>query len=194
MNARQLRLVRAASVSSAATLIAAISHTWGGGSAPHPLLVIAVATLLTPLSALFVGVRQSRVRVAVAVVLSQAAFHLLFQVLGSPTGVAAVGRVGHEHHIDLGLLGPSTPAAAPGAIMLLAHAIAALLTTLLVWYGEAAVRIVSRWVEALFRHAASIAPAEHRRPARLRSTTSSSFDAGVSAAAPRRGPPVLIRD
>ena len=194
VNARQLRLVRAASVSSAATLIAAISHTWGGGSAPHPLLVVAVATLLTPLSALFVGVRQSRTRVAVAIVLSQAAFHLLFQMLGSPTGSGTAGRVGHAHHIDLGLLGPSTPAAAPGTIMLLAHVVAALLTTLLVWYGEAAVRVVARWVEALFRHAAAIAPAEHRRPTRLRSTTFFSFDAGVSAAAPRRGPPALVRD
>ncbi|MGV2903535.1 hypothetical protein ACNPM4_17850, partial [Microbacterium sp. AGC62] len=73
MNARQLRLVRAAAVSSVATLLAALSHTFGGGAAPHPLLILAVATLLTPFSALLVGTRQSRGRVASAVFVAQAA-------------------------------------------------------------------------------------------------------------------------
>lgn len=194
MNARQLRLVRAAAVSAVATLLAAISHTFGGGSSPHPLLILAVATLLTPPSALFLGIRRSRARVAVAVLLSQAAFHLLFQALGSPTGVETVSGGGHAHHIDLALLGPVSPASAPGTIMLFAHALAAVLTTLLVWHGEAVAQLIVRWVEALLRRAATISPVAHRRPARLRSIVLPSFDAAISAALPRRGPPVLLRD
>lgn len=193
MNARQLRLLRAAAVSSVATLIAALSHTIGGGAAPHPLLILAVATMIMPLSALLVGIRQSRTRAAVAVFLGQAAFHLVFQVLGAPTGVQVSGG-GHSHHIDLALLGAASPVAAPGAMMLFAHAVAAVLTTLLVWHGETVVRAVARWVEALLRHAVVVAPAAHRRPPRLRSIIVSSFDAAVSVAVPRRGPPSLIRD
>ncbi|MFF1541224.1 hypothetical protein ACFVWL_14170 [Microbacterium sp. NPDC058269] len=195
MNDRQLRLVRAAAVSSVATLLAALSHTLGGGAAPHVLLILAVATLLTPLSALLVGVRESRTRVAVAVFLGQAAFHLLFQALGSPTGTTpTAGGGGHSHHLDLALLGSASPTAAPGTLMLFAHVVAAVLTTLLVWHGEALVQVVARWVDALFRRASTVAPTMHRRPRRLRSITIAIFDASVSVAVPRRGPPALIRD
>lgn len=194
MNARQLRLLRAAAVSSVATLLAALSHTFGGGAAPHPLLILAVATLLTPLSALLVGTRQSRGRVAAAVFVAQGAFHLLFQALGSPTGADTVGAVGHAHHLDLDLLGPATAETSLTTMMLFAHVAAAALTTLLVWHSEALVRSVVRWVEAMLQRAAAVAPAEHPRPPRLRSTLLPSFDAAVLAAVPRRGPPALIRD
>lgn len=194
MNARQLRLVRAAAVSSVATLLAALSHTLGGGAAPHALLLLAIATLVTPLSAVLVGVRQSRGRVAVAVFLAQGAFHVLFQLLGAPTGTTSIAGGAHSHHLDVALLGSTAPAAAPGALMLFAHVVAAVLTTILVWHAEAVVRIVARWVDALFRRASALAPAMHRRPPRLRSVTVVSFDAAVSAAVPRRGPPALARD
>ncbi|WP_061016574.1 hypothetical protein ABRP18_010365 [Microbacterium sp. WHRI 7836] len=194
MNARQLRLVRAAAVSSVATLLAALSHTLGGGAAPHVLLIVAVTSLITPLAALLVGVRQSRARVALAVFLGQAAFHVVFQVLGSPTVAAPIAGGGHAHHLDLSLLASPSPAAAPGALMLSAHLVAAVLTTLLVWHGEAIVRVVARWVDALLRRASAVVPALHRRPARLRSMVFSPFDAAVSSALPRRGPPALLRD
>jgi hypothetical protein len=199
VNARQLRLLRAAAVSAVATLLAALSHTFGGGSAPHPLLILAVATLMTPLSALLVGAGQSRSRVAAAVFVGQAAFHLLFQALGSPTGADTVGTVGHVHHLDLAyldlaLLGPATSETSLSTTMLLAHAAAAVITTLLVWHGEALVRTVVRWVEAMVQRAAAIAPTEHPRPPRLRSTLLASFDAAVSSDVLRRGPPALIRD
>lgn len=193
MNARQLRLVRAAAVSSVATLLAALSHTFGGGAAPHPLLIVAVATLLTPFSTLLVGTRQSRGRVASAVFVAQAAFHLLFQALGSPTGADTLGGVGHAHHLNLDLLGPAMSATSPSTMMLVAHVAAAALTTLLVWHGETILGHVARWVEAMFRRATANAPAEHRRPLRLRSALLPSFDAAVCATAPRRGPPALVR-
>ncbi|MFJ6531701.1 hypothetical protein [Microbacterium sp. NPDC091662] len=194
MNPRQLRLVRAAVVSSAATLLAALSHTLGGGAAPHLLLIVAVATLLTPFSALLVGVRRSRGRVAIAVFLGQAAFHAVFQLLGSPTGATPIAGGGHAHHLDLTALTSTSPAATPSALMLSAHVVAAVLTTLLVWHGEAVVRVVARWVDALLRRASVGAPAMHRRPARLRSITVTGFDAAVAVAVPRRGPPALLRD
>lgn len=194
MNARQLRLVRAAAVSSVATLIAAVSHTLGGGSAPAPLLILAVTTLLTPLSALLVGARRSRGRVALAVLIAQGAFHVVFQVLGSPSGSGAASALGHSHHVDLSLLGPASAATAPGALMLLAHAVAAVLTTLLVWHGEGLLRAVARWVEALLLRAVAFASSDHPRPRPLRSLPLLSIDAAVAAAVSRRGPPPLARD
>ncbi len=193
MTSRQLRLVRAAAVSSVATLIAAVSHTLGGGSAPHPLLILAVATLLTPLSALFVGVRESRSRAAVAVLFSQAVFHLLFQVLGSPTGSSVASSPGHDHHLDLALFGPVTPVAAADATMLGAHVVAAALTTLLIWHGEALARAVARWFQALLLRAVLCPPVEHRRPGALRSVRLPAFDAAISRDVSRRGPPALAR-
>lgn len=193
MTSRQLRLVRAAAVSSVATLIAAVSHTIGGGAAPHPLLIVAVTLLLTPVCALLVGLRASRVRVAGAVVLSQAAFHLLFQALGSPTGAAPSAVSGHAHHLALPAIAGTAPVAAVDTTMLFAHAIAAALTTLLIWHGETLARTVATWVQALLRRVTLQAPADHRRPVPLRSLLLPAFDAAVSAVVSRRGPPVLSR-
>lgn len=193
MTTRQLRLVRAAAVSSVATLLAAVSHTLGGGSAPHPLLILAVATLLTPLCALLVGVRPSRSRVAAAVLLAQAAFHLLFQVLGSPTGSAVADTSGHAHHLDLALLGPVASVPVADAAMLGAHVIAAALTTLLIWHGEALAQAVARWFQALLLRAVLGAPVDHRRPGALRSVLLPAFDAAISRDVSRRGPPAPVR-
>lgn len=191
MTSRQLRLVRAAAVSAVATLIAAVSHTLGGGAAPHPLLVLAVSTLLTPLCAILVGVRRSRLRVAVAVLVSQALFHLLFDALGSPTGSGPSGATGHAHHLDLALLGPVAPVEDLDAGMLFAHAVAAVLTTLLIWHGDALVRVVARWVQALLLRAAIRVSADHRRPVPLRSVLLPPFHPAISVGVSRRGPPVL---
>ena len=193
MTSRQLRLVRAAAVSSVATLIAAVSHTLGGGSAPHPLLILAVATLLTPVCALLVGARASRTRVAAAVLFAQAVFHMLFQVLGSPTGSTVASSPGHAHHLDLSLLAPSAPVAAADATMLGAHIVAAALTTVLVLHGEALLRAVARWFQALLLRAVLGAPVEHPRPGTLRSFLLPPFDDAVSTGVSRRGPPSLLR-
>lgn len=193
MTSRQLRLVRAATVSSVATLIAAVSHTLGGGAAPHPLLILAVSTLLAPLCALLIGLRQSRLQVATAVLLSQAAFHVLFQALGSPTGSDAVSTPGHSHHLELSTLASQAPAAAVDPTMLFAHGIAAALTTLLIWHGEAIARLVATWFQALLLRATLWAPADHRRPLSLRSILLPTLDAAVSAAFSLRGPPALVR-
>lgn len=194
MNARQLRLVRAAAVSSIATLLAGVSHTLGGGSAPHPLLILAVATLVTPLSALLIGARPSRGRVAVTVLLAQAAFHVLFQVLGSPVATSSPGALGHVHHLDLALLASAPSASAAGAPMLVAHVVAAILTMLLIWHGEVVVRAVARWVEALLRRSVTTTPTDHRRPPGLRSLDLPVLEVAFAAAVTRRGPPALIRD
>ncbi|WP_101846266.1 hypothetical protein [Zhihengliuella sp. ISTPL4] len=192
MTPRQLRFLRAAAVSAIATLLAAVSHTIGGGAAPHPLLIAAVAALFVPLSAALVGGRSSRARVAVAVFLAQAAFHLLFQLLGAPTADDATGLAAHAHHLDLSALGPLSPAPGPGALMLSAHVIAAVLTTLLLWHGESVLRTIARWFRAALRRAVASAAMTPAPPRPLRSAVLPPLDDAVTMEVSRRGPPVSV--
>jgi len=184
---RQLRLLRAASASSVATLLAALSHTFAGGAAPHPLLLLAVAVLLLPLAALLIGSRASKTRVALTVLVSQAAFHVVFQLLGAPTG----GHLELGHHHGLLSLGTVSAAALPDVAMIAGHVFAAVVTTALLWHGESLVRGIAGWMLALLLRAASSAPAEHRRPAALVSHRHPLVDAAHRAAVSRRGPPIL---
>ncbi len=191
MTSRQLRLLRAASASAIATLLAAVSHTVAGGTAPHALLVIALAALLTPTAALLIGLRPRLTRVAATVAASQAVFHIVFLMLGAPTG--AGGRGGHVHHLDLSLLEPVAAVASPDVTMLVSHAAAAVFTTLLIWHGERLLRTVAGWVQAMLRRALAPVRAQHDPPATLRSTLRPVLDAGFTVVTSRRGPPALLR-
>ncbi|MEZ7754785.1 hypothetical protein O5Y58_04625 [Microbacterium paraoxydans] len=192
MTSRQLRFLRAAAVSAIATLLAAVSHTLAGGAAPHPLLITAVAALFVPLCAAVVGRRSSRARVAVAVILAQGAFHLLFQLLGAPTAGDAPGLGAHSHHLDLSALGPLSPVPGPGALMLSAHLVAALLTTVLLWHGESVLRTIARWFLAALRRGTVPATTPPAPPLPLRSALLPPLDVATTAVFSRRGPPVLV--
>lgn len=195
MTARQLRLLRAGAASAVATLIAAVSHTLGGGAAPHPLLIVAVTAFVLPLSALLIGSRPARGRVAATIAVAQTGFHLAFQFLGSSTEGMPGGvtpQSGHTHHLEL----PATLAAAlpvPDAAMIGAHVLAAVLTTLLVWHGEAILRAIAGWVLALLGIVTPPTLAEHEAPAAPVTVIRSVARGLFSDVAPRRGPPALLR-
>lgn len=170
---RQLRALRGASASTVATVLAAVSHTVGGGAAPAPLLVVAMAAVLALPAILVVGRRPRLPRVIAAVVTTQAAFHLAFLALGSPvsTRVAATAHAGHLHPATLGhppLSDAATLSAPADGLMLAAHAVAALVTTVLLWRGEQLLRSVAAWASArLLRVVARPSErARHRLPFR----------------------------
>ena len=186
MTSRQLRLLRAAAATSAATILAAVSHTVGGGMPPHPLLVAALSILLVPLAALLIGRRLSATRTALTVLVAQLVFHVLFQVLaGSLTDAAPVGS--HAHHVVT--LGSTVSAVAPDAPMLVSHLLAALATTMLLWHGERMLRSIAGWARARLLPVLPVLPV---RP-RLRliptgvSVTTSLTPLGTTVT--RRGPP-----
>lgn len=187
MTTRQLRLLRAASASSVATLLAAVSHTFAGGAAPHPLLVLSMTVLLLPLAALLVGIKPSKARVALTVFVSQAAFHVVFQLLGAPTDATVI--LGHQH--EMLPLGPVSVAALPDVAMIAGHVLAAIATTVLLWHGESLVRTIAGWMLALVRRTCSPVPADHRRPAALVSHRHPLVDATHGTAVSRRGPPLF---
>lgn len=153
MSTRQLRLLRGAAASTVATMIAATSHTIGGGALPHPLLMLAVSVLLTPVAALLVGARVRLPGLAAAVTATQVIFHGLFEIIGGITSTdLALG--GHQHGaivlpVDPGVADPSLLTASPG--MLAAHAAAAVVTVVLLRHGELLVQAIARWVRALLR-------------------------------------------
>ena len=147
MTSRQLRLLRGAAASSVATVLAAVSHTIGGGAAPHPLLVLALSVFLTPFVALVVGRRLNLLGLSAAVGLSQTIFHLLFIGLNATT--SSSGASASAHHHVLALMPITTAGADTG--MLSAHVIAALLTTALLWRGERMLLAVADWVRAELR-------------------------------------------
>ena len=165
MTDRQLRALRGAAASGAATVLAAVSHTVGGGTAPAPLLVVAMAAVLMPPAVMLMGRRMSLPRLIATVLSSQAAFHLAFAALGAPTTEPAftADHAGHVHDVSASLAESTSGApfllGQTGAAMLAAHALSALLTIALLWRGERALRAIASWAFAVVRRAADPAPA-----------------------------------
>ncbi|WP_345752436.1 hypothetical protein [Microbacterium rhizophilus] len=146
MTTRQLRVLRGAVAAVVATLLAATSHTIAGGPAPAPLLVALMIALLTPVAGGLIGPRPHLPRLATAVIVSQAAFHAAFQLLGSPAGARIA-----EHHGHGATPLPLLAAAPESAGMYTGHAVAALLTVVLLWRGERIVRAIARGSLAVLR-------------------------------------------
>lgn len=143
-------MTRGAAASTIAVLIAAVSHTIGGGAAPHPLLVLSLSVLLTPVAALIVGGAPRAWRTAAAVAVAQLVFHVIFVALNATAGATVVG---HQHTLSLDALPASSPA---DAGMLGAHVAAAALTWALLQHGERMLRAVARWVRATLRTAPAL--------------------------------------
>lgn len=194
MTSRQLRILRGAAASVVATVLAAVSHTVGGATAPHPLLVVSLVVLLTPAAALIVGRRPARHRIVATVLFAQLVFHGLFTLLGAPVIVdPAVVPVGHVH--DLSALLADRPVAAGGGAatagvwMLIAHVLAAAATCALLWHGEQLLQGIAGWVRAVLRRRIVIA---RRSPAAPASPVPAPADSAFSAPRThlrRRGPP-----
>ena len=98
---------------------------------------------------------------------------------------------GHAHTVDLAALGPVAAVAAPDALMLGGHVVAAILTTVALWRGESVVRAIAGWMLALLRHAVAPIPAAHERPEPLRTALRPLTDPVLTASVTRRGPPAL---
>lgn len=187
MTSRQLRLLRGFAASSVATVIAAVSHTIGGGPAPHPLLVVALSVFFTPVAALLVGKTPSPVRLSAAVLLSQTVFHVLFVALNA-TASGTVAGAAHHHVL---VLGPIDESVAPDAGMLGAHLVAGVLTILLLARGESVLRAIGGWVHAVLRWGMPQPEREWPVPSAFARTARVFVQTIRVGDLSRRGPPVL---
>jgi hypothetical protein len=156
-------------------LLAAASHGLAGG-AITPAAVLATAVLALPLCVLLSGRVASLWRLALAVAPAQFVFHWSFAGLGAVQGAATSGASGaagaageaalplHAHHLaSLSFVPTLADAGRAGAAMWMLHAVAAIATIALLYFGE---RGAVRFVRAL-RDAVPIRlPEEVRLPRR----------------------------
>lgn len=128
MESRASRLLRGMMLGSVATLLAALSHSWGGGVAPGQLSLVLGAVFASAVGVIAVGRRRrtSLLRTSIGVALSQLAFHLVFSLIG--TGGGVVMTAGHHPSVASIAASPGEAIERGGAAMLLAHLAAGALT------------------------------------------------------------------
>lgn len=157
---RPARLARGTAAAAVSVLFAALGHTAGHasgpGGAPGSLAMVLGLLIAVPVCVFLVGRRRSAARVAGAVILSQAAFHTLFALVGTADIFAGGANAAHAHgghSVMVGQTGPGLAAVSDaGAAMWFAHAVAALATIAALRRGERAahsllglvIRFVSR--------------------------------------------------
>lgn len=137
---RATQLARGASTAAVALFLAAFSHGVAAGEAPGGVGLVFAALLALAASVAFVGRRTSSVRVALAVIMSQGAFHLLFGVGAGGADRLVVSGTGHHQVVTVveGAAPAVTHTAHADATMLVAHALAAALTIAYLLAVEAA--------------------------------------------------------
>jgi len=196
MRTRQLRALRGASAAAIAVLLAAVSHTIGGGTEPSPAILIGVAAITWPVTTAFVGRRLRPVGLAAAVIVAQAALHVVFAFTPA-VGVThtAPHAALHDHgQIFLDSAGAAAQVVLPDAAMLTAHAVAAIASFVLLFSGERMLRSVAAWTLRLLRRAAVSAPPAFVMPrATFADAPAPSFRI-VRGVVHRRGPPLLWGD
>lgn len=127
---RATQLARGAATAAVAVLLAGFSHGFAGGEAPGGAGLALAALVALAASVALVGRRATPVRTALAVVVSQAAFHLLFGVgAGTSTGSFVVsGGVHHSTVAFIDAAGSTGDHGHTDGAMLIGHAIAAAVT------------------------------------------------------------------
>jgi len=137
---RAIQTVRGVATAAVALIVAAVSHSFGGGAAPSPVGVSLATAVAVPVSVFLAGRRLSALRMMMSVGASQFAFHTLF-ALSPSTGEAL--SVAPAHHVPVVVLDATVleggPSGHHSGSMWIAHAIAALVTFVILFLGERAV-------------------------------------------------------
>jgi hypothetical protein len=133
MQTRWSRVIRGLGAGTAATLVAAASHSLAGGRVPS-VVGVTLALFFSVIVAIAVtGRGMSLVRLTASIVIGQLAFHLVFSTIGGAGEVVATG-----HHGPMVLRGAETVTHASGG-MWFAHGLAAVLTIVALRFGERAI-------------------------------------------------------
>lgn len=197
--ARATRAWRGVAAAAFATFVAALSHSAAQGEAAPLLGMVLAFALSAPVCVALAGRGLSWVRLALAVGLSQAAFHTLLAVGVGEAARAALSPVS-AHAWHAATLSPSAPvdlvsahalAAHTDAPMWTAHLLAAAVTVLAFGRGERAVRAVVRFAILHLVVRPIVLPAP-RRAARIPGFGRLLSDPGfvLLSTVRRRGPPL----
>ncbi|WP_448811440.1 hypothetical protein [Agromyces bauzanensis] len=126
---RATQLARGAITAAVAIVLAGFSHGVAGGEAPGDVGLVFAFLVALAASVAFIGRRTTPVRVALAVIVSQGAFHLLFGVsAGGPDRLLVTGSGHHQVVTVVDGVAPAAHAAHSDLAMLAGHALAAALT------------------------------------------------------------------
>lgn len=144
MTTRWARFARGWVVAVFATLVAALSHTLGGGTAPSALAVVVSLAFAGMICVVLAGRTVSTLRLTLSIVISQVIFHLLFSFGGAggalTVDAAATGPHG-GHSVSVVTVGAGEALAHVGHAgwtMWLAHLLAAVVTIVALRRGEQA--------------------------------------------------------
>ncbi|MEV1129048.1 hypothetical protein [Agromyces sp. NPDC049794] len=137
---RATQLARGATTAAIALFLAAFSHGVAAGEAPGGVGLVFASLVALAASVALIGRRTTPVRVALAVIVSQGAFHLLFGVGAGSGGSLVVSGTGHHQVVTIAD-GAATAAHSEHAdvAMLAAHALAAVLTIVYLLAAEGVV-------------------------------------------------------
>lgn len=142
MDTRWARLARGWVTAVVSVVVAAVSHVAGGGALPGSLGAVLALTFAGLASVALAGKTLSRLRLSASVMVSQFAFHALFG-LGAGSAPMSMNDPGSGHQHGTMMVGMTAPAGSPQAMnvdtsMWLAHAVAAVITIVLLRRGERA--------------------------------------------------------
>lgn len=148
-----LRLLRAACLTVAVLGLSLIAHVVGGGHAPSGGVLAALALGVFWACTVLTWRRLGRVSLTFAVLASQVLLHKAFDLLAGPAPCVELVHA-HAGHLTTGatvLCSAPMPAMAsahgsPGLGMVVAHAVAAVLVSLVLAGGEAALWFLARLV------------------------------------------------
>ena len=136
MQTRWSRVLRGLGAGTAATLVAAASHSLAGGRVPSAVGVTLALFFSVMVAIAFSGRRLSLLRLTASIVVGELAFHVVFSTIGDAGEVVTTG---HHEQMVVSVAGAMTHASSG---MWFAHAIAALLTIVGLRFGERALRSV----------------------------------------------------
>jgi len=199
---RAAQLARGSATASVAVVLAAFSHGIAGREAPGLVGLALAAVVALGASVALIGRRSTPLRTALAVVVSQGAFHLLFGV-GAASGALVVTGTGH--HQSLAFVEGAAAVAGHGqghpghtdAAMLTGHAVAAAITIvyLLVFERAAWLALGAAAHRLVLRLTTTVEPVlvAAQLPARQLGTTRPHLRGRLLFAALRyRGPPFTL--
>lgn len=181
-----MRAVRGCTAAAVAVVIAATAHTLSGGGAPPLWLLVAVTALAAPIAVALAGPAPALWRTGAVVAVSQALLHTAFAAIGSTAPLAAAR---HDHGTVALIV--ESGGVTVDAEMVAGHALAALVTTVLLAWGERMLRGLARGVSRRLRlltgHTATVPAA----PPRAVPATLPAVPRIQIASLSRRGPPVV---
>jgi hypothetical protein len=144
-------------IAALATFVASLAHTVGGGTPPGPVAIALALAFSAPLAMLLVGGRARLLRTSIAALISQAALHLGYAIVGG----ASVSLPASAHGGHLSGAQPGTVMTAPvidhgHALMPIAHLAAAAIIVVALAFGDDALRALNLVVGLFVRRLTSL--------------------------------------